>query len=56
MLKKVLQHWDACLVGWIVFFDPRGNAKVLANHLVLTVKAIVKFNPVFTFKLRKIFN
>ena len=53
---KTLQHWDVSLAGWVVFFDPRGDAKLLTEHLVPTVKTIVKFEPIFAFTSRRIFN
>ena len=54
--RKSLQHWDTSIVGWVVFFDPCGDATILTEHPVHTVKTIVKFEPIFAFKWRKIYN
>ena len=51
-----LQHWELHLAVWVVYFDPRGDAKTLTKHLVPSVKTIVKLNPVIAFKVGRIFN
>ena len=54
--KKNLQYWDLSLVDWVVYCDPRGDTKRLTECLVLEMKKIRKFDPVFDFKVRRIFN
>ena len=39
-----------------MYFDQCNNSKDLVEHLTPLVKIIAKFDPIFTFKVRDIFN
>ena len=54
--NQKMQHQEMSLVGWEFYFEPRGDAKTLRERLVPVVKKIVKFDLVFVFKARRIFN
>ena len=54
--KQSLQHWDVSLAGWVVYFDPRGEAKCLTECLMPAARQIVSHEPMFAFKFRKIYN
>ena len=47
--RKSMQYWDMNLPGWVVFFDLRGDAKLLTECLVPSVKMIVKLEPIFSY-------
>jgi len=44
------------IAGWVIYFDPRSDTKDLITYLTSAVKVIVKFTPIFTLKVKKIFN
>ena len=48
IFRQSLQDWDTLIACWVFFFDPRGDAKILTEHLLPAVKTIAKFEPNFT--------
>jgi len=54
--SKVLKYWDTSVARWIIYFDPRYNLKDLAIFLSDSIKKIVKFNPIFTFRAKRVYN
>lgn len=54
--KQSLHHSDVSLTGWVVYFDPRGEVKFLTEHLIPTVRKIVKHEPTFASKCQKTYN
>ena len=44
------------LEGSVVYFNPRGEAKFLTEHLIPEVIKIVKHEPMFASKHRKIYD
>ena len=56
VFKKALQHWDTSLAGWIVYFDPRNNPNDLVMFLTDQIKKLIKVEPIFAFRSKKVFN
>ena len=54
--KKALQYWNTSIAGWIVYFDNHYNPKDLKIFLHKPIKKIIKYNPVFAFRGKKVFN
>ena len=54
--KKALQHWDTSLAGWIVYFDHKCDPLDLAIFLTESIKEVTKFNPIFTFRSKRVYN
>ena len=54
--RKALQYWDTSLAGWIVYFDPRCNPSDLASFLTDPIKKITKFDSIFTFRGKRVYN